>query len=152
MKSICLFHLYVYTVFIVIAVNIKIQALIPLSNQVATINGAGNIVQVTSDNLSNEIYIGKGAGRFPTANSVVNDIVRTYTSTLPAFPELSNSFSFNGDFEISWYIRQKIKKELAEQITVKIAAADIEVNSLNLKYLIVEFIIILIEVTEHWFY
>lgn len=120
-----------------------------MSNQVATINGAGNIVQVTSDNLSNEIYIGKGAGRFPTANSVVNDIFRTYTSTLPSFPELSNSLSFNEDFEISWYLRQKIKKESAEQITVKIASSDIEVNSCSLKYLSILFIYLNIDMTVH---
>jgi len=48
---------------------------VPLSNQLSTIGGCVNCVAVASDNLSTGNYSGPGAGRFPTANSVVNDMV-----------------------------------------------------------------------------
>ena len=41
----------------------------------ANVNGATNAVELISSNLKSSTYIGQGAGRFPTANSVINDIV-----------------------------------------------------------------------------
>lgn len=44
-------------------------------DSLASVNGATNAVEVTSANLISSTYIGQGAGRFPTANSCINDIV-----------------------------------------------------------------------------
>jgi homoserine dehydrogenase len=45
------------------------------SDTLAAVSGASNIVQVTSSNLGSASYVGPGAGRYPTANSVVADMV-----------------------------------------------------------------------------
>ena len=39
------------------------------------VNGATNAVEITSENLVSTTLIGEGAGRYPTANSCVNDMV-----------------------------------------------------------------------------
>eukprot|EP00933_Yihiella_yeosuensis_P075438 TRINITY_DN84843_c0_g1_i1.p1 TRINITY_DN84843_c0_g1~~TRINITY_DN84843_c0_g1_i1.p1 ORF type:complete len:425 (+),score=100.58 TRINITY_DN84843_c0_g1_i1:118-1392(+) len=49
--------------------------MVPLTNQLSGINGVLNCVAVKSQNLATCVYSGPGAGRFPTANSVVNDMV-----------------------------------------------------------------------------
>ncbi|CAN0495082.1 unnamed protein product, partial [Ectocarpus sp. 8 AP-2014] len=53
--------------------------LVPLSHPIASARGAGNIVSVDSKNMGTASFSGPGAGRYPTANSVVNDIVRLGT-------------------------------------------------------------------------
>lgn len=45
------------------------------TDTLAAVSGATNILQVTSSNLGSASYVGPGAGRFPTANSVVADMV-----------------------------------------------------------------------------
>ena len=55
--------------------------LVPTSHPLASTNGADNMVHVTSQNLGPASYSGSAAGRFPTANSVVNDIVRIALGT-----------------------------------------------------------------------
>lgn len=49
--------------------------MVPLTNPLSSVSGPMNSVAVTSNNLTTCQYIGPGAGRFPTANSVVNDMV-----------------------------------------------------------------------------
>ena len=53
----------------------------------ASIQGSGNCVAVTSHNMGGAtvpcLYTGPGAGRFPTANSIVADIDRAATASLP---------------------------------------------------------------------
>ena len=39
------------------------------------INGATNAVQIMSTSLQESTFVGQGAGRFPTANSCVSDIL-----------------------------------------------------------------------------
>jgi homoserine dehydrogenase len=48
--------------------------MVPRSNLLAGVAGVLNSVAVTSKNLATCCYSGPGAGRFPTANSVVNDM------------------------------------------------------------------------------
>lgn len=54
------------------------------------------------------MYAGPGAGRYPTANSVVNDIVRLARlgaeGTPPPFP-LEKSWELEPDFKASFYTR-----------------------------------------------
>mmetsp|Transcript_33958 Transcript_33958/g.101357 ORF Transcript_33958/g.101357 Transcript_33958/m.101357 type:complete len:481 (-) Transcript_33958:764-2206(-) len=44
-------------------------------DSLSNVNGATNAVEIISSNLQSSTYIGQGAGRFPTANSCVNDII-----------------------------------------------------------------------------
>src|SRR3546814_10428317 len=52
-------------------------------SSLAISRGADNLVHVTSQFLGGASYSGCGAGRFPTANSVVNDLVRIARGTCP---------------------------------------------------------------------
>ena len=49
---------------------------VPNDHPVASARGATNIVATQSANLASTAYIGPGAGRYPTANSVMSDIYR----------------------------------------------------------------------------
>ena len=60
--------------------------LVPYSSTMASVDGCGNAVQVTSTNLSTCTYMGPGAGRLPTANSIVADVYRIVHHTLPSVP------------------------------------------------------------------
>jgi homoserine dehydrogenase len=78
------------------------------NNPIASINGAGNMVLVDSQNMGLSSYAGAGAGRYPTANSVVNDIIRiAQQKSLKPFPLLVSSSStvVNNDYSSSFYIR-----------------------------------------------
>ena len=61
--------------------------IVPVSNTISSVNGATNIVEVRSKYLGTTYYVGAGAGRYPTATSIVSDMLEIATgkSTLP-FP------------------------------------------------------------------
>ena len=61
--------------------------IVPMSNTISSVNGATNIVEVRSKYLGTTYYVGAGAGRYPTATSIVSDMLEIATgkSTLP-FP------------------------------------------------------------------
>jgi homoserine dehydrogenase len=61
-------------------------ALVPLGSPLATTGGAGNLVQVDSLALGRTSYGGAGAGREPTANSVLADLVAIAKRTVPSRP------------------------------------------------------------------
>jgi homoserine dehydrogenase len=79
--------------------------------RLARIDGSGNCVVVHSDNMgdSNCTYAGPGAGRFPTANSIIADLDRAATGTLPpgAFAVTNPSLTISSDYKADggWYIR-----------------------------------------------
>ncbi|KAF4731629.1 hypothetical protein FOZ63_013213, partial [Perkinsus olseni] len=50
-------------------------ALVPLTNTMATVSGPTNCVEVSTARVGPQWYIGAGAGRYPTANSVVSDVL-----------------------------------------------------------------------------
>ena len=117
-------------------------ALIPQSNVMASISGATNLVSVHSTRLGQASYIGEGAGRYPTANSVVSDIVRLVhahqtQSSVPAFPASASLASnetclrFEQNYSARFYIRLtvcdqvgivKVVGDLAERAQVSIHA------------------------------
>lgn len=76
----------------------------------ASARGPGNAVLVNSKNMGICSYLGPGAGRYPTANSVVADIVRLAscssgtTSPPPPFP-VQTSHELDMDYSGSFYIR-----------------------------------------------
>ncbi len=50
--------------------------LVPLDHQLAGVRNANNAVVITGEASGENIYFGPGAGRLPTANSVVSDITQ----------------------------------------------------------------------------
>ena len=87
---------------------------VPGDDSLASVNGATNAVEVLSKNLQSSTFIGQGAGRYPTANSCVNDIValaKGDATPLP-FNPLANEKSFVNNYDSVFYIRLKYRDGL----------------------------------------
>lgn len=77
------------------------------------VNGATNAVEITSDNLVSTTLIGEGAGRYPTANSCVNDMValaKGDKTPLPFNP--TTDIKFVNNYESDFYIRLRYRDAL----------------------------------------
>ena len=87
-------------------------AMIPLSSTISTISGAKNIVEITSDSMVKSSFIGEGAGRFPTANSVLSDIleIACNRASSQAFPK-NTTLTIDNDFSSCFYIRITVKDD-----------------------------------------
>jgi homoserine dehydrogenase len=87
--------------------------MLPYTHTLATISGPGNAVTVTSQNLGPCLYTGPGAGRYPTANSIVADILRIahQPSYAPAAfdVEKGQSVSLQTDYSAMFYVRIMVK-------------------------------------------
>jgi homoserine dehydrogenase len=73
------------------------------------VNGATNAVELVSKNLVCTTLIGEGAGRYPTANSCISDMValaKGDKTPLP-FNAASKGTKFTEDYESDFYIRLK---------------------------------------------
>ena len=84
------------------------------TDTLATVSGATNAVEVISSNLIASTYIGQGAGRFPTANSVMNDIValaKGDSNTCP-FNPLATDKKFVNNYDSFFYIRIKYRDQV----------------------------------------
>jgi hypothetical protein len=71
-------------------------------------------VEITSSNLQSSTFIGQGAGRFPTANSCVNDIIaiaKGDKTPLPFTPAAKEK-SFVNNYESDFYIRLRYRDGL----------------------------------------
>jgi homoserine dehydrogenase len=80
----------------------------------ASVNYATNAIEIKSKNLVSTTYIGPGAGRYPTANSCVNDILalaKGDTTPLPFNPSASNK-KFVNNFDSVFYIRLRYRDGL----------------------------------------
>lgn len=74
------------------------------------VNGATNAVELISKNLVSTTLIGEGAGRYPTANSCINDIValaKGDKTPLPFNP--ASDTKYEADYAADFYIRLKYK-------------------------------------------
>jgi hypothetical protein len=83
--------------------------MIPNTHLLASVGESGNAIAVTSGNMGTCLYTGPGAGRFPAANSVVADIIRTAnniatTTGDPPFPLLS-TIDLDHDYTKPFYVR-----------------------------------------------
>jgi len=87
--------------------------MIPLTSTLSTITGATNMVEIISDNLINSSLIGEGAGRFPTANSVVSDILEISCDRAlnKPFPK-NTTISIDNDFISTFYVRITVKEDV----------------------------------------
>jgi len=88
--------------------------LVPKSHLLASIPGCGNAVAIDSANLGTTTYTGPGAGRFPTANSVVADVCRVANGTVGCdpFPLESASIVLDHDYSSCFYVRVSFQDEL----------------------------------------
>jgi len=78
-------------------------------NQLSKINGVTNAIMINSEFLEESVFIGKGAGRFPTANSIVSDILSIKKGLKnKAFP-MSSKVVFEEGLSSQFYIRFQIK-------------------------------------------
>lgn len=86
---------------------------IPSTESLAGVNDATNAVEISSSNLQRTTYIGQGAGRFPTANSCVNDIIsiaKGDKTSLPFNPPCECKYVQS--FESVFYLRLKYEDAL----------------------------------------
>lgn len=80
--------------------------MIPVHKTLAGISKNGNAVAVTSSNTGTCCYTGPGGGRFPTANSIVADLVRLANGQASPAPfPLQSQLDLDFDYEGSFYIR-----------------------------------------------
>jgi homoserine dehydrogenase len=80
----------------------------------ASVNYATNAIEIKSKNLQSTTYIGPGAGRYPTANSCVNDILalaKGDSTPLPFNPS-ATSKKFVNNFDSVFYIRLRYRDGL----------------------------------------
>lgn len=89
-------------------------ALVSKTHPLATCTGAENLVHVTSQFLGGASYSGGGAGRFPTANGVVNDLVRIARGTCPDPFTPPQQWDLEFDYVASFYIRMTIIDQLGK--------------------------------------
>lgn len=93
-------------------------SMVPQDLTVANLPGATNCISYQTRFSGNHSMIGSGAGRFPTANSVVSDILEIYgcmkrgcERAPDAFGECSGSPSFDADFTSRFYVRVSGNRE-----------------------------------------
>ena len=85
--------------------------LVPRSSTLASINGATNAIEVCSASLRSSVLVGQGAGRYPTANSCVSDILdiaQGCSAALP-FPKQAADLQFLSSYVSSFYIRIRFR-------------------------------------------
>lgn len=89
-------------------------AYITAGDSLFAVSGATNAVELISKNLQTTTLIGQGAGRYPTANSCVNDIValaKGDKTPLP-FNPASDTVQFVNNYESNFFIRLKYRDGL----------------------------------------
>lgn len=96
------------------AVSISVTPkVVPLSHLLSSAKGAGNAITVKSANLGITSYTGPGAGRFPTANSIVADVCRVASglAAVDPFP-LESNIKIDNEYTSAFYIRVSFQDEL----------------------------------------
>jgi len=88
-------------------------AYIASDDTLSAVNGATNAVEIISSNLVKSLYIGQGAGRFPTANSCINDIVSLAKGDkTPLAFNPKGDMKYVNDYESAFFIRLKYRDNL----------------------------------------
>lgn len=82
------------------------------NSPLASAKGPGNMVLVNSNNLCTSSFAGPGAGRYPTANSVLNDLLRIAVGQdVPAFP-FNKELALDNDYTARFYVRTSCLNQL----------------------------------------
>lgn len=107
--------------------------IIPMSSPFASAKGPGNMAVVQSENMNTSSFAGPGAGRYPTANSVVSDLIRLCKKqTCDPFPLNEDGIIIDNDYEAKFYVRIKCSDGLGIIRSVGEAAelSSVSVNSI----------------------
>lgn len=90
-------------------------AFVPGEETLASIGGATNAMNIESTNLGSTLLVGQGAGRFPTANSVVSDVVRCAAGSCRGAGGLARAGAeavvFDPDYEAAFFMRVTFKNQ-----------------------------------------
>ena len=80
----------------------------------ASARGPTNVVALASDHLGIASLVGPGAGRFPTARSIVADVMRISetSSSKPPFPPTPANLTIATDFSSAFYVRITAEDQL----------------------------------------
>ena len=72
----------------------------------SSVSGATNAIEIVSDNLVSSIYIGQGAGRYPTANSCINDIISLAKGDMMPLPfNPKSAMKFANNYQSVFFLR-----------------------------------------------
>lgn len=95
-------------------------------HSVAHCSNVGNVVAVTSSNLGRCSYSGPGAGRYPTANSIVADIYRVASGASSSTAKTSgaNEMELDCNYVAKFYVRVPLVKGMSVPIAETGALAD----------------------------
>jgi len=106
---------------------------VPASSTLANINGATNAVQIISQSLQESVFVGQGAGRFPTANSCVSDVLAIAAGDkTPPFPKVAEgNLKFVNSFSAEFYVRIRFRdgKGIIKQVGDIFAENDVSIYS-----------------------
>lgn len=86
--------------------------MVPQTNVIANVNGATNLVNIISDNLESSSFVGQGAGRYPTANSVLSDVIQLAKGLMPMPFAPDEPVELQTDYSSRFYVRIKISDQL----------------------------------------
>jgi homoserine dehydrogenase len=82
--------------------------MVPLTSPLASAKGPGNMVLINSENNTQSTFAGPGAGRFPTANSVMSDLIRlSQNISCDPFPVADPGIVLDPDYSSRFYVRIK---------------------------------------------
>jgi len=107
---------------------------VPSASTLAAINGATNAVQIASKSLQSSIFVGQGAGRFPTANSCVSDILAIAQGDKSApFPKVAaDDLKFVNSYTSAFYVRIRFRDGtgIIQSVGETFAAAGVSIFSI----------------------
>jgi hypothetical protein len=87
-------------------------AIVKADNIISSVHGVTNIADIQSTSLMKSSLVGPGAGRFPTANSVVQDLILLGQNLVPAAFPPNKVAKVSTDYKSSFYVRMHIKDAL----------------------------------------
>lgn len=96
-----------------------LPSLVAKDSRLAGVNLAFNLVEFKGDKLDRLTLIGQGAGKFPTANAVVSDLLDLYGKESTRTSPLGNRelVNLNEEFEAQFYLRiDSASEELIQEI------------------------------------
>ncbi|MCA8918751.1 MAG: homoserine dehydrogenase [Planctomycetes bacterium] len=110
-------------------------ALVHRGELLADVDSEFNAIILEGPGFKELTFLGKGAGEFPTASAVLNDIVKMVrqpgTSTLPGFVRAAqdNSLADTSSLKLCYFVRLQIEPENANDVLTALAKLDLQVLS-----------------------
>lgn len=114
-------------------------ALVDANTALGNLPGAGNCVEFNAKFSGHNVIIGSGAGRYPTANSVVADILaaRSCAVQLP-FGLSDASVQFASDFTAKFFIRTPVELEGTSRVSESVCVTDTAISHSQLTALLTQ--------------